>query len=200
MHSSGLTHKERRPGRGQRGASIVVLAIALASVLGTVDIFCFNISRILVIQRQIDGICQAAALAGTCVLAKVDVSDDNAHHEKQLAAQQQAIDVAENMLLRGYILNEQIKRASLVKETGDLGKGLAGGCCQYQIRFLKTDSGDGVDKPENISGQAVRCSMVYGYQPVFMYTLLGNCYAIAGSGIGGIPQIDSVWPSICLVL
>ena len=80
-------------GRNNRGVSVILLIIALSIVQLTIDFFVFNLIRVLMVQRQISSVCESASLAGTSILAKLDVSDDKVNR-KNLATMQKRPAVA----------------------------------------------------------------------------------------------------------
>lgn len=47
--------------RTNRGMSIILLVIVLATVQLAIDFFVFNLVRILMVERQLNGICEAAS-------------------------------------------------------------------------------------------------------------------------------------------
>ncbi len=178
--------------RTNRGMSIILLVIVLATVQLAIDFFVFNLVRILMVERQLNGICEAASLAGTSILAKLDVANDDSNHKRLAAAQKAACRCAENMVLRGHILGNIIDKAIDAGELPDLGKNLKQGCCQYIVTVASPDNNYSPVNFGDPSGRTISCYIVYGYKPIFLDFLGSVCYAVTGNCISGLPQIDSV--------
>src|SRR6516165_1718104 len=90
--------------RTKRGASVLLLVSALAILQIVIDLFVVNLVQILMAQRQLSAVCEAAAIAGTSMLARIDVANSDIDHHNLSLAQEAACRCAENMLLRGQIL------------------------------------------------------------------------------------------------
>ena len=172
--------------------SIVLLVIVLALVQLTIDFFAFNLVRILMVQRQINGVCEAASLAGTSILAKLDLSNDDIDHEKLATAQKAACRCAENMILHGHVLGQVTNKAVAVAELSELCKNLKADSCQYFVTPADPDSNYTPVNFGNPNGRTVSCYIAYGYKPMFLDFLGGACYAVTGNCVSGLPQIDTV--------
>ena len=178
--------------RNNRGMSILLLVIVLAVVQLTIDFFVFNLVRVLMVERQLSGICEAASLAGTSILAKLDVSNDDINHRKLATAQKAACRCAENMILRGHVLGQIINKAINSSDLAELGKNLKTDTCQYVVIVADPQTNYGTVNFGDINGRTISCYMVYGYKPIFLNFLGNLCYAVTGSCISGLPQIDTV--------
>jgi hypothetical protein len=178
--------------RNNRGLSIILLVIVLAIVQIAIYFFVFNFVRILMIQRQITGVCEAASLAGTSILSKIDVSNDDVNHKKLKNAQQAACRCAENMVLRGHILGSTISKPTRIDDLAILGKNLQQESCQYLVTVADPDSNYASLKFGDPKGKTISCYMAFGYKPIFMGFLGNVCYPITANCVSGLPQIDSV--------
>ncbi len=93
-------HNRRINYRNNRGISIILLVLVLAGFMLTVDFFVFNVVQTMIIDRQINGICDAASLTGMSILSRMDTANDDAKHSKLQRAQLAACRCAENMILK----------------------------------------------------------------------------------------------------
>ncbi len=178
--------------RNNRGVSVILLVLVLAMSLLTIDFFVFNLAQILMIQRQISGVCEAASLAGTSSLSKFDIADDDAKHSKLSAAQKAAYRCAQNMILKNHILNHNLTDAIGLPELADLGKNLQGNACQYVIKLADPENNYSPVEIGNPKGKTLSCYISYGYRPIVLGFLKNYCYPVLGNAVGGLPQIDSV--------
>ena len=157
----------------------------------TIDFFLYNMVQVMIIERQLNSICEAASLTGMAILSKMDVSNDDSKHSKLLKAQKIAYHCAENMILRSHILNNSLnrERAVAVAEGSDLEMNLRPNECRYMIKLNNSGKNNNSD---DSSARTVSCSMVYGFNPLFLGLSESFSYPVRGQARGGLPQIDSI--------
>lgn len=184
--------RSRRRQASKRGASVIFVVAALATVQFAIDVFVVNVVQILMAQRQLSGVCEAASLAGTAMLARIDVANDDVEHHKLSLAQKAACRCAENMVRHGHILGSNLIRAERQSESADLNSNIHSGDCRYVVRL--TDPDDNFRQVEfgDARGRTISCSIAYGFKPLLLSFVGNACYTIVGNCIGGLPQIDSV--------
>ncbi len=183
---------ERVKQRHSRGASIFILVLLLCQLLLLIDFCAFNLVRLLTAQRQINTVCEAAALAGTSKLSKIDLSKYNASSQMVIKNQKIACAEAENILLREHVLSGQLNTARRVNTIAELTDHLAPGESRFCIKLADSSAGYNPVEFGNPAGKTISCSMAYGYQPLFLTNIVSLCCPIIGNCIGGLPLIDSV--------
>ncbi len=157
-----------------------------------IDFFVFNVVQAMIIERQINGICEAASLAGTSILARMDITGDDIKHSKLKKAQKAACRCAENMILSSRILNNSLNKAVSFMDEADLDKRLKPNECRYVVKLSDPRTNAYVTNLGNTEGRTVSCFMAFGYSPIFLSFADKICYPIIGEAKGGLPQIDSV--------
>ncbi len=175
-----------------RGASILILVLALCQLLLLIDFCAFNMIRILTAQREIDTVCQAAALAGTSKLSKIDVGKDRTSNKTLIRNQKIACAEAENILLREHILGAGLSKARRVNTLAELTDNLNSGETRFCIKLADASAAYTPVDFGSAAGRTISCTVAYGYQPSFLTNIGRVCYPIKGNCIGGLPQIDSI--------
>lgn len=185
--------------RTRKGAAVIGLVIALFFFMLLAGIFAFDASRVQMAQRELIATCDAAALAGTAMLASEDISNDvspppPAAGSKLYIAQQKAAGYARNMFQAGNILGGPLVGANPVTSMASLSPSgpVTGGASNVLIGLADPENNFNSVSPGSTNGKAIMVFASYGYRPVFLSVIGVQNMWLRGQSTGGLPQVDSV--------
>ena len=190
---------ERLPLRDNRGAAVISLCLVLSLFMIFIIFFIFDMNRLQMAQRQVNALCDAAALAGTAMLTSTDLSYEDGGGDKLYTTQLAAEQYAKNMLALGTILGMQCYDPSA-------GSAVAGGIPVSQVAssaaLNNTSPGQlnvwvqvcsplnnyAVVAPGNSTGRALYIQAAYGYIP-FLSILGINSVTLPASSTGSLQKL-----------
>lgn len=186
--------------RARKGAAVIGLVIALFFFMLLAGIFAFDASRVQMAQRELIATCDAAALAGTAMLASEDISNETTAPAagvtttKLYTAQQKAAGYARNMFQHGNVLGANLTTANAVTSMTALtpGGSVPAGAANVLIGLANPENNFNSVSPGDPNGKAIMVFAAYGYHPVFLNVIGIQNIWLKGQSTGGLPQVDAV--------